>query len=75
MADQPQYATLEDYEAAQRKEWGTYVATQAIDILGGRAFNPGDPVPVSHVDSGIVSRDSVVGVNTKTAEAVKNPKE
>jgi hypothetical protein len=42
--------TAAEYEAAQRAEWGTYVARVRIDYYGVRAYNPGDPVPVSAVD-------------------------
>jgi hypothetical protein len=45
--------------AAREAEWGTYVAIGVISIGGVRAFNPGDPVPVSHVTSGVVSEDEV----------------
>lgn len=40
----------EDFAARQAVEYGTYVATEAIFYNGARAFNPGDPVPVSHVE-------------------------
>src|SRR5690349_5929699 len=43
-------ATADDLEAAQVKEYGTYVATVPIDFYGERAFNTGDPVPVSAVE-------------------------
>lgn len=68
-----QPAALDEVEAlrqAQLKEYGQYVAAVAIDIGGGRAFNPGDPVPASHVERGVVSRDDVVGPKTKTAAAL-----
>lgn len=68
MADKP--LTVEEYVKAQQVEYGTYVATVPIDIYGARAFNPGDPVPVSHVERGMVSADSVAKVNTKAAAAV-----
>lgn len=55
-------STIADYLEAQRAEWGAYVATVPIDINGGRAFNVGDPVPASHVDSGVVSADQVEAV-------------
>lgn len=42
--------TAEQYAAAQAAEWTTYVATTAIDFYGVRAYNAGDPVPVSAVD-------------------------
>jgi hypothetical protein len=38
----------EDIEA-QRKEYGTYIANRPIDVNGARAYNVGDPVPVSNV--------------------------
>ena len=44
---------------AQAEEYGTYVAVNAIAIDGVRAFNPGDPVPKSHVERGLVSDDDV----------------
>lgn len=55
-------STIADYLEAQRAEWGAYVATVPIDINGGRAFNVGDPVPASHVASGVVSADQVEAV-------------
>lgn len=63
--------TAEEFAKAQETEWSRYVAVEAIDIDGVRAFNPGDPVPVSHVDRGVVTKEQVVGANTKTAAAVK----
>jgi hypothetical protein len=56
--------------SAQEAEYGEYVAVQPIAIDGARAFNPGDPVPKSHVSSGVVEKDSVARRNTKAAEAV-----
>lgn len=67
--------SAEELMKAQEREYGEYVAVQRIDIGGARAFNPGDPVPKSHVDSGIVSKDSVAKRNTKAAEAVTTPTE
>lgn len=63
--------TADDRRAAQQAEYGRYVAKEPIDIDGARAFNPGDPVPVSHVESGVVDKSKVVGANTKTAAVVK----
>lgn len=63
--------TVEEYLKAQKAEWGTYVATEPIDIGGARAFNAGDPVPASHVERGVVSSESVAKTNTKAAAAVK----
>lgn len=57
-------------EAAQEAEWGEYLATETIFINGVRAFNAGDPVPKSHVTSGVVDKSSVAKVGTKAAEAV-----
>lgn len=61
--------TVEEYLAAQKAEWGTYVATSVIHINGARAFNVGDPVPASHVESGVVSKDEVAKTTTKAAQA------
>jgi hypothetical protein len=53
--------TAAQYEQEQIREWGTYVAVVPIDYYGVRAFNAGDPVPVSAVDgdSGWVFDDLV----------------
>jgi hypothetical protein len=51
--------------AKQESEWGTYVAAAPIFIGGARAFNPGDPVPVSHVTGGVVNQAQV----TQAAQA------
>lgn len=45
--------------SAQEVEYGTYVAKEAIFIGGVRAFNAGDPVPVSHVERAVVHPDQV----------------
>lgn len=42
--------TAEELAAAQELEYGTYRAVTPIFIGGTRAFNPGDPVPVSHIE-------------------------
>lgn len=65
--------TLEGYTAEQVAEWSKYVATEPIFIDGARAFNAGDPVPVSHVERGVVRKDQVAGANTKAAAAAQNP--
>lgn len=39
----------ETLAAEQATEYGTYVAKETIYYDGARAFNVGDPVPVSHV--------------------------
>jgi hypothetical protein len=61
----------EEYRAAQVAEYSVYTANKAIDIRGARAFNEGDPVPVSHVERGVVSADDVVKV--KAGKAASNP--
>jgi hypothetical protein len=70
MPDAP--STAEDYEKALAAEWGTYVATQEININGVRAFNEGDPVPVSHVTSGIVESGVVAKTTTAAGRAAAN---
>jgi len=51
---------LADWQKAQEAEWLVYVAAGVIELDGVRAFNPGDPVPVSHVTRGIVRTDQVL---------------
>jgi hypothetical protein len=65
----PEPLTDTELAAAQAREYGTYVATQAINIRGVRAFNVGDPVPVGHVEDGRVPSDSVAKVTTKAGQA------
>lgn len=70
--------TAAELREAQRKEWGTYVALGPIDIGGVRAFNEGDPVPVSHVEGGVVEDSQVAKVTTKAgreAAGVTTPTE
>lgn len=66
-----QPATAEDQREAQEKEYGVYVATETIFIGGARAFNVGDPVPVSHVEreNPPVNKDQVAKVTTKAGRA------
>lgn len=52
-------ATAEDLRAAQVAEYGTYTAVERIFIGGALAFNAGDPVPVSHVERGVVASAQV----------------
>lgn len=63
------HQTADELRAAQVKEWSQFVAVEAIDIDGVRAFNPGDPVPADHVSRGVVSEDSVARRNTKAAKS------
>ncbi|HET7736455.1 MAG TPA: hypothetical protein VFK52_10795 [Nocardioidaceae bacterium] len=59
----------DEYRAAQVAEYSVYVASKEILIDGARAFGPGDPVPVSHVERGVVSEDDVVKQSTKAGKA------
>lgn len=43
----------------QRREYGRYRAKAAIRVDGALAFREGDPVPVSHVERGVVARSAV----------------
>ena len=66
----------EEYRQAQDAEYSVYVANKPIDIRGARAFNEGDPVPVSHVDRGVVSEDDVdkrPSVKAVKASTANNP--
>lgn len=65
----PEPTPDEEYRQAQAAEYGTFVATEEILIDGARAFNVGDPVPVSHVERGVVSADSVAKQSTKAGRA------
>ena len=57
--------TADDLRQQLAAEYGTYVATQPIDIKGARAFNVGDPVPVSHIERGVVDESAVAKTTTK----------
>jgi hypothetical protein len=59
----------EVYRQAQAAEYGTFVANKPITIAGARAFNPGDPVPASHVERGVVSADDVDKITKGRAAA------
>lgn len=65
----PDLSPDEELRRAQAAEYGTFVATKEILIDGARAFNVGDPVPVSHVERGVVDADSVAKSTTKAARA------
>lgn len=71
----PDLSPDEELRKAQAEEYSVYVATQNIEINGARAFNVGDPVPVSHVTRGVVSEDSIAKAKTKAAKAAaeQNP--
>jgi len=51
--------SLEEFQAHQAAVWGKYVAKDTIFVHGARAFNAGDPVPISHVESGLVDKSQV----------------
>lgn len=68
MSQQP-IETVDQARDAQVKEYSTYVATEPIQIDGARAFNVGDPVPVSHVDGGVVDKSQVAKRDTKAGKA------
>lgn len=61
--------TAAQYAEALGAEYGVYVAVGPIDINGARAFNAGDPVPVSHVERGVVLDEQVSKVSTKSGRA------
>lgn len=69
----PDLTPDEELRQAQATEFGTYVANKPINIGSARAFNVGDPVPVSHVDRGIVSADDVEKTTTKAGKALAEP--
>ena len=64
----PNPVTAAERREAQRAEYGTYVAVVPIDINGARAFNPGDAVPVSHVERGVVADHEVAKLTTKAGK-------
>lgn len=51
--------SLEEFQAHQVAHWSKYVATEPISVYGARAFNVGDPVPIGHVESGLVDKSQV----------------
>lgn len=61
------FAAAREREAESAKEYGTYTAVDVIYLGGARAFNVGDPVPVSHVENKIVNAAQV----SKTATEKK----
>lgn len=67
MSESP--TTAAEQQAAIESEYGVYVAVQTVFIDGARAFNVGDPVPVSHVKRGVVAAELVTKPTTKTGQA------
>lgn len=43
--------TAEEYAEMQRAEYAKYVANQTIMFNGARAYNEGDPVPITNVEA------------------------
>lgn len=63
MSESP--TTAAEQQSAVESEYGTYVAAEPIFIGGARAFNEGDPVPVSHVEREVVAKEQVHKITTK----------
>lgn len=59
----------EVFAAEQAKEWNQYELTAPYFVGGSRAGNVGDRVPASLVDSGVIPKDSVKRIATKTEAA------
>ena len=62
------HTTAAELRSALGEEYGQFVAVVPIDIGGGRAFNPGDPVPASHVERKVVLLEQVEKVSTKAGQ-------
>lgn len=59
---------LEERELLQVIEYGTFIATGPIEVGNARAFNEGDPVPVTNVElNGYEAAGKVRRVATKEA--------
>lgn len=57
---------VQKYRSEQEKEYGQYVAVEAISFNGAAAYNPGDPVPASNVAKyGYDADGSVAKLGTK----------
>lgn len=62
---------LEDFAAAQEKDWSQFVAVAPIFHGAARAYNPGDSVPASNVAlHGYDKQGLVARRDTKAAKAV-----
>jgi hypothetical protein len=66
---------LQDYRAAQAKEYGTYVASSDIYVGNALAYRTGDPVPVGNVErhgydkDGLVTKVKTSSTSTKAKES------
>lgn len=58
--------TAADLEQEQAREWNQYVAVEMVYVDGGLAAKPGDAIPASHVDRGVVADHQVAKPSTKT---------
>lgn len=66
-------STAQDHREATEREYSVYVAKETIFIDSSRAFNIGDPVPVSHVEAGVVDVEQVEKTSTKAGRALAQP--
>ena len=64
---------LEKYQAGQIGEWEAYIASEVIEIDGARAFNPGDAVPASHVERGVITLSQVIARSEAKTEIPSSP--
>lgn len=60
VATPTEQAEWEERRAAQMKEYGLWVAVQPIDHGTARAYNIGDPVPISNVERHGYDADGLV---------------
>jgi hypothetical protein len=58
---------LQDYIAAQTKEYSTWVATQDIHVGNALAYRTGDPVPISNVEKHGYDKQGVVAKTSSKA--------
>jgi hypothetical protein len=59
--------SVEEFRKALQDEYGTFVAISPIDHDGARAYNPGDPVPVSNVTEYKYDEQGLVAKRTTKA--------
>ena len=60
---------LQDYLAAQIKEYSTYVATADIYVGNALAYRAGDPVPIGNVELHGYDKDGLVAKTASTSKA------
>lgn len=66
-------SSVEDAQALQAIEYGTYVASYPILVNGVRAYNPGDAVPVSNVEQHGYLDQGLVRLASEAAPAAPEP--